>query len=96
MRHLGHPIRVTCVCPGYVDTGMFDGIKTPLLLPLLKPGPVVGQTLAAIEQDRFMVAMPFIVGRVPLHRALFPRRILDVVADRLGVNKSMERWRGRG
>ncbi len=94
MRHFGHPIVVTCVCPGYVDTGMFDGIKPPMLLPLLQPEKVVRATLTAIEEDQFLVTMPFIVGTVPLMRAVLPRRVLDVIAERLGVNKSMSGWRG--
>jgi NAD(P)-dependent dehydrogenase (short-subunit alcohol dehydrogenase family) len=35
-------VRTTVVCPYYVDTGMFEGVRTrvPVLLPILRPEPV--------------------------------------------------------
>jgi all-trans-retinol dehydrogenase (NAD+) len=30
---LGQPITVTTVCPFYIDTGMFEGVKTLSLFP---------------------------------------------------------------
>ena len=32
----GH-VGMTIVCPGYVQTGMFDGVKGPILVPILTP-----------------------------------------------------------
>jgi short-subunit dehydrogenase len=38
LKRLGHHhVGVTAVCPGYVSTGMFDGVKPPLLTPFLTP-----------------------------------------------------------
>lgn len=38
----GHPeIKVTTVCPTYIATGMFDGVKTILMTPILTPDAVV-------------------------------------------------------
>jgi len=96
MAHLGHPIKVTCVCPGYVDTGMFDGVKPPLLMPLLRPTTVVRHTMKAIEDDARMVTLPYMVSKVPLLRAVLPDRIQDFLANKLGVNRSMETWKGHG
>ena len=34
MKHLGHNIKCTTVCPSYIDTGMFKGVKCSVLFPL--------------------------------------------------------------
>lgn len=96
MRHLGHPIPVTCVCPGFVDTGMFDGAEPPLLMPMLKPGEVTDRVIRAIRGQERLVTMPLLVGTVPLMRATLPGRVQDFIAEKLGVSKSMEGWRGHG
>ena len=95
MNHLGHPVKVTCVCPGYVDTGMFDGVKAPLTMPMLDPDDVVDSVIKAIRTEQRTVTMPLIVGAVPLMRAVMPGALVDRISDILGVNKSMETWRGR-
>jgi all-trans-retinol dehydrogenase (NAD+) len=34
MKHLNSKVNVTCINPGYIDTGMFKGVKESLLWPL--------------------------------------------------------------
>ncbi len=94
LRHLKHPIPVTCICPGYIDTGMFDGVEPPMLMPMLKPERVVERIMRAIRDDERQVMMPFVVGGVPLLRAALPGRVQDFITEKLGVSKSMEGWRG--
>ncbi len=94
LAHLGHPVHVTTVCPGFVDTGMFDGARAPMLLPMLQPEQVVDRALAAVEQNEGMVMMPFMAKQIPWMRALLPRRLLEFINDRIGVNRSMENWKG--
>ncbi len=47
-------VRTTVVCPYYVDTGMFKGVKTrfPFLLPVLKEQDVADRVLRAIQRDQ--------------------------------------------
>ena len=40
VRKIRH-VHVTSVCPSYISTGMFDGVKTPLFSPMLTPKKVV-------------------------------------------------------
>ena len=42
LRHSGSHVHTLVVAPYYIDTGMFDGVRTrvPLLLPILKPAKV--------------------------------------------------------
>lgn len=97
MAALGHRISTTVVCPYYIDTGMFRGVKTrfPLLLPILQPDHVVQRTWAAVERGRARVHLPRLVGTLPLMRAL-PVRAFDAVAGVLGVNRTMDEFVGRG
>ncbi|MGB2337057.1 MAG: SDR family NAD(P)-dependent oxidoreductase, partial [Alcanivorax sp.] len=36
VRKIKH-VHVTTVCPSYISTGMFDGVKTPMFTPMLTP-----------------------------------------------------------
>jgi all-trans-retinol dehydrogenase (NAD+) len=96
MRRLGHPIRTTVVCPWYVDTGMFRGVKTrfPLLLPLLKQEEVAARILGAIRGDRKRLVMPRFVMAVLLVRAL-PLGLFDAMMRFFGVDRTMDEFAGR-
>ncbi len=96
MRALGHPIDVLTVCPFFIDTGMFEGAQTkfPLLLPVLKEGPVAKEVLNAIERRKPTLLLPPFARVLPLAR-LLPVRIFDRLADFLGVNQTMDHFVGR-
>jgi all-trans-retinol dehydrogenase (NAD+) len=89
-------IRTTVVCPYYIDTGMFEGVRTRFqrLLPVLQPDAVVARIVRAIERDEPRVVMPPLVHLVPLAHSL-PARWGDRLMDLFGVNHSMDRFVGR-
>jgi all-trans-retinol dehydrogenase (NAD+) len=89
-------IRTTVVCPFYVDTGMFAGVKTrfPLLLPILKEADVTERILRAIQHDRPQVLLPFMVRTLPAMR-LLPVWAFDRLADFFGVTAAMDEFTGR-
>lgn len=92
----GGRVRVTTVAPFYIDTGMFAGVRSPIL-PILRPAAVAGRIVGAIERDRIFLRLPWIVNLVPLLEGVLPRRWFDVVVGRwLGVYTSMRDFRGRG
>ena len=88
-----HPIQVTSVCPGFIDTGMFDGASPPMLMPLLQPSEVADAVMRGIQKNERLVIMPPIVKTVPLLK-LLPDRLTDFLAHLLGINRSMEHWKG--
>lgn len=90
-------IVTTVVCPFYVNTGMFEGVKSrfPILLPILDEAVVAERVLGAIRRDRRRLVLPPLVRWVPLLRVL-PVRWQDAVAGFLGINVSMEEFVGRG
>ena len=97
MKRLGLPIRTTVVCPVYVNTGMFDGVKTRFnwLLPILKPEDVVARTVRAVERGKHRVVMPwFVYTNFPLR--LLPVPVFDRLTAFFGMNSSMDDFRGRG
>lgn len=96
LKHDGAPVKTTVVCPFYISTGMFEGVRTrfPLLLPILKPEAVAARIVRAIERDEARLVLPWFV------RWAFPLRLLPVVwFDALmsffGITKSMDEFTGR-
>lgn len=88
-------IHVTTVNPGYIDTGMFAGVKTNFLLPILKPGKIAAKVVNAIERNKIFVRAPFLINLLPLVRGLLPTRTFDWFVGRvLGVYESMAGFAG--
>jgi all-trans-retinol dehydrogenase (NAD+) len=96
LRDSDSPVGTMVVCPFYIDTGMFAGVKSryPLLLPILEPRQVAGAILRGIERGTKQLIMPPLVRTVPFLR-LLPVGAFDFVADQLGINESMEDFAGR-
>lgn len=91
-RHVG----VTTVSPSYVSTGMFEGVKAPLLTPWLTPEVLAKKVMIAVRDNRPEVLEPWLVKITPAVMGTLPRKVSDLVADILGASKSMESWRGHG
>lgn len=89
-------VKTTIVCPYYIDTGMFHGVRTrfPWLLPILREDDVAERMVRAILADRPRLVLPWLVRFVPPLRFL-PLRLFDAVADALGINQSMDSFTGR-
>jgi short-subunit dehydrogenase len=96
LRALGHGhVHVTTVCPSYVSTGLFAGARPPLLSRMLTAEGVAVEIVAAIRRNQVFVRTPWLVEATPFLRGVLPLRVFDAVADLMGVNSSMEHWRGR-
>jgi all-trans-retinol dehydrogenase (NAD+) len=96
LRRLGHPIRTTVVCPWYIDTGMFRGVRTrfPRLLPILKPDYVAARILDGIRHNRRRLLLPRFVMAVLVARIL-SLTLFDGVMRFFGVDRSMDEFAGR-
>lgn len=96
LRGAGSAVNTLTVNPFYISTGLFDGVatKVPWLLPILKPEAVASAVVRAIESNALTLNLPRLVGIVPVLRFL-PTRAFDWVADLLGVNQTMDQFRGR-
>jgi all-trans-retinol dehydrogenase (NAD+) len=96
LRQMKKNIHTTIVTPYFINTGMFDGVKTrfSFLLPILDERKVANKIVRAIEKKRTRVIMP------PMVYTLFPLRMLPVaffdwVADFMGINDTMKNFVGR-
>jgi all-trans-retinol dehydrogenase (NAD+) len=96
LARLGAPVRTTVVCPFYVSTGMFAGVRTrfPRLLPILQPGYVADHIVDAVRRDRRRLVLPRFVHAVFLARVL-PVPAFDALMRFFGIARSMDEFTGR-
>jgi all-trans-retinol dehydrogenase (NAD+) len=96
LKRIKSPIRTTIVCPFFIDTGMFKGVKTrfPLLLPILKPEPAVKRIVKAVLRNRKRLIMPPFANSV-LFLRIFPPGVMDALAGFFGINHAMDEFTGR-
>ena len=89
-------VHVTTVTTGYIDTGMFDGVKNNALIPVLQPLEVATAIVKAIETNQVFVRMPKILYSLPLLKGLMPVKMFDkVVGEYLDIYESMSSFVGR-
>lgn len=95
LEQAGHGrIKVTTVCPTYINTGMFDGAKGILFTPMLKQENVVAATWAAMLEGKPFVVMPWTSKVNKVLSAVLPVRVRDAYLRRAGVYNSMDEFRG--
>lgn len=96
LRRTAPGVRSTLVCPFFVNTGMFAGVRTrfPRLLPILRPETVAAATIRAVERDRAVVVRPRFVHSLKLLR-LLPGGWLDPIAAFFGIHAAMDTFEGR-
>lgn len=88
-------LHVTTVCPSYIDTGMFDGVRMPAGGAMLDPEDVVRRILRAVKKNRILLYLPATGRLVPLLRGILPARWFDRLVGRwAGVYESMSTFHG--
>jgi short-subunit dehydrogenase len=94
MLQLKKNIYVTTVTPYYINTGMFDGVKSRI--PILKPDAITTAILLGIEKKKIYVSKPWSVRFVRLSQGLLPIWLFDwFVGSVLGIYKTMDHFKGR-
>jgi all-trans-retinol dehydrogenase (NAD+) len=94
MQQLKTNIGVTTVTPYYINTGMFDGVRSSVI-PILKPEKVARKIIRGIERNRLFVSMPWSVHFVRLSQGLLPFAVYDWFVGRvLGIYRTMEHFEG--
>jgi short-subunit dehydrogenase len=89
-------VKVTTVCPYYVNTGMFDGAKSAPLLPILDPHDVVEEAWSGMCSGGSFVILPRTVILSEMLKGLVPIGVRDFIADNIiGVYHTMEDFKGR-
>lgn len=96
LAEISKDLRVLTVQPSYINTGMFAGVKSPRLVPLLDPDVISVKILDAVEKNKIHLREPFMVKLTPFFRGLLPARLYDFVAGKIfKVYESMSTFIGR-
>jgi all-trans-retinol dehydrogenase (NAD+) len=96
LARMGSAVGTTVVCPYYISTGMFEGVKTRFswLLPILTPDYVARRVVDAVARGESRLIMPRFVYASFLVRAL-PVRVFDALMAFFGISRSMDEFAGR-
>jgi len=87
-------VGVTTVTPYYINTGMFDGVRS--LIPILKPERVARKIVRAIGKNRIILSMPFSMHFIRFSQGLLPIWLFDwFTGSVLGIYKTMDHFTGR-
>lgn len=96
MEKLGTNVNVTCVTPYYISTGMFDGVKTSIFIPINKPAAAARTIIRGIEKNKLHIRMPLIVYTLQLFKGILPTRMFDLIVGKyLKVYNTMDEFTGR-
>jgi len=87
-------VKVSCICPSVIDTGMFAGFTPPLLNPLLNPADVARKIVRTVKRERDYLKVPFMVKMIPFFKVLPPSWV-DWMVALTGTNKAMDHFVGR-
>lgn len=91
----GH-VTVTTVCPTYISTGMFEGVRGPLFTPLMTPEYVVNRVWKSMRAGKAMLMLPWTVHLSKVLKGLLPQKAFDWIADNVfGVYNTMDKFTGR-
>ena len=92
MKQAKSNVIINCVMPFYINTGMFDGVKSRIV-PILDPEKVVTKIISNIEKGKFRTPLPLPYWFIRTAQALLPNKIYDfVMGDVFGIYDSMEDW----
>ena len=88
-------VHVTTVTPYYINTGMFDGVKSRII-PILKPEYVCKRIIRAIEKNTRFRGIPFGFHFIRFWQAFLPTRIFDFFFGKVvGLYDAMDEFTGR-
>lgn len=88
-------IGTTCICPFYIDTGMFAGVNTGTVFSFLKPQEVAEESVKGILSDQEMVFLPSINTLLMAMAAAVPVQSSEALLRLFGVDNSMNTFIGR-
>jgi short-subunit dehydrogenase len=96
MERIGKDFHVTTVTPSYINTGMFDGVKAPLITPILDPDDVTNKIIDGVKNNEILLRAPLSVNLLPILRGILPTRVFDFVGGNLfGIYDTMADFLGR-
>ncbi|MDR3046532.1 MAG: SDR family oxidoreductase [Bacteroidales bacterium] len=93
MKQLHKKVKITTILPYYINTGMFDGVKS--LIPILEPEKTAKKIIRAIEKEKIYLGMPWGFNFVRTMQGLLPIRLFDLIVGKwMGVYTTMNHFTG--
>ena len=94
LKNLGHDhVTVTALCPSYIRTGLFKGVRPPRFTRWLTPKGVAAKAVVATIRGKRRVMMPWLAKTAPMLVGA-PAPISDAISTAVGAANSMQSWRG--
>ena len=88
-------VHFTTVAPYFINTGMFNGVKSPII-PVLKPEYVAKRIIKAIERNKSFKGIPFGFHFIRFWQFVLPTRIFDwFFGEVMGIYHAMDAFTGR-
>jgi len=95
LEQAGHQhVRVTTVCPTYINTGMFEGAKGILFTPLLEQEQVVAGSWPEMLKGGPFLIIPWTSRLNKVLSGVLPVKFRDIWMSRAGVYDSMAQFTG--
>ena len=94
MKQINSDVKVTTIMPYYINTGMFNGVKS--IIPILDPEKTAATIIRAIQKDvKMQTISRWLYSMVRLGQAILPINIFDYVAGSMfGIYKTMDNFTG--
>lgn len=88
-------VHVTTVAPYYINTGMFDGVKSRVF-PILEPEYVAKKVIMAIRKNTVFAGIPFGFHFIRFWQGILPTRLFDIIfGEWFGIYHTMDNFTGR-
>lgn len=95
LKQMHSRVKFTTIAPYYINTGMFDGVRSRLF-PILKPEPTAAKIIRAIEHNRSFHGIPFGWHFIRFWQAILPTSIFDYIfGEVVGIFHAMDHFKGR-
>ncbi|MFI5540242.1 SDR family NAD(P)-dependent oxidoreductase [Nocardia sp. NPDC051900] len=96
LEQAGHDhVKITTVCPTYINTGMFEGAKGFLFTPILDQLKVVDTSWREMKNGTPLLVLPWTSRLNKALSGLLPIKLRDLFLDTVGVYHSMDQFTGR-
>ena len=88
-------VHVTTVAPYFINTGMFNGVKSRII-PILKPEYVAKKVIRAIEKNKTFKGIPFGFHFIRFWQTVLPTKMFDFFFGKVcGIYHAMDDFTGR-
>ena len=95
LENMKSKVHVTTIAPYFINTGMFNGVKSPII-PVLKPEYVSKKIIKAIEKNKRFKGIPFGFHFIRFWQFILPTKVFDwFFGEVMGIYHAMDAFTGR-